>query len=65
MACFYDFAPEALSRTPIVNGDSVMGDCQEYKLFFSVLEKEQSVGVSVVGREAKVELVPWLAPSPV
>ena len=58
------FAAEALSGTPIMNGDFVMVDYHEFKLFFLVLEKEPSEGVSVVGRETKIGLVPWLAASP-
>ena len=58
------FAAEALSGTPVVNGDLVMVDYRNYKLFFLVLEKEPSAGPSVVGRETKIEMVPWLAPSP-
>ncbi|MDG6964849.1 MAG: hypothetical protein JRN54_00100 [Nitrososphaerota archaeon] len=57
------FAAEALSGTPVVNGDFVVVDYQEYKLLLLVLEKEPSEGVSVVGRETKVDLVPWLAAS--
>ena len=58
------YAAEALSGTPIVNGDLVMVDYHDYRLFFLVLEKEPSTAVSVIGRETKVELVPWLAPAP-
>ena len=58
------FAAEALSGTPVVNGDLVMVDYRNYKLFFLVLEKEPSAGPSVVGRETKIDLVPWLTASP-
>ena len=58
------FAAEALSGTPIVNGDFVMVDYHEYRLFFLVLEKEPSAGISVVGIYKKNKLVPWFAPSP-
>ncbi|MDG6989991.1 MAG: hypothetical protein JRM99_01065 [Nitrososphaerota archaeon] len=58
------FAAEALLGTPVVNGDFVMVDYRNHKLFFLILEKEPSAGVSVVGRETKVDLVPWLTVSP-
>ena len=58
------FAAEALSGTPVLNGDFVMVDYRNYRMFFLVLEKEPSTGVSVVGRKTKIDLVPWLAPSP-
>ncbi|MDG6938472.1 MAG: hypothetical protein JRN05_03695 [Nitrososphaerota archaeon] len=57
------FAAEALSGTPVVDGDFVVVDYHEYRLFFLVLEKEPPAGVSVVGRETKVGLVPWLTAS--
>ena len=58
------FAAEALSGTPVVNGDLVMVDYRNYKLFFLLLEKEPSAGTSVIGRETKVDMVPWLTASP-
>lgn len=58
------FAAEALSGTPVVNGDLVMVDYRNYKLFFLVLEKEPSAGPSVVGRETRIDLAPWLTASP-
>ena len=54
------FAAEVLSGVPVVNGDFVMIDYMRQKLFFLVLEKEPSEGVSVVSRATKMELVPWI-----
>jgi transitional endoplasmic reticulum ATPase len=57
------FAAGALSGTPVVNGDIVMVEYQNYRLFFLILEKEPLTGPSVVGRGTKIELVPWLTAS--
>ncbi len=57
------FASEVLSGTPVVNGDFVMVDYHLDKLFFLILEKEPETGVSVISRETKIDLVPWLTAS--
>jgi transitional endoplasmic reticulum ATPase len=54
------FAAEVLSGVPVVNGDFVMIDYMHNRLFFLVLEKEPSEGVSVVSRATKMEFVPWI-----
>ncbi len=54
------FASEALSGTPAVDGDLVVIDYRLDKLVLLVLGKEPAAGVSVIGRETKIDLVPWL-----
>lgn len=54
------FASEALSGTPVLDGDFVVIDYRLDRMVLLVLEKEPATGVSVIGRETKIDLVPWL-----
>jgi transitional endoplasmic reticulum ATPase len=54
------FAAEVLSGVPVVSGDFVVIDYMRSRLFFLVLEKEPSEGVSMVSKKTKMELIPWI-----